>query len=156
MSKPTNVSLRCCPAQIYRSRNCLSAPSSPGYRFSLTGFLYSLLKGMLEHQLPAAAKHLLHSPSIPIVCVFICQRNDKIVFRSSLIGAFTLRRAKNLLWATRQREVLTQTPSPTDSEDHWLFSPNTTLPAMSEPALNTAESVPALAYLWTQSSFYCL
>lgn len=94
MSKPTNVSLSCCPAQIYRSKNCLSAPSSPDYRFSLTGFLYSLLKGMLEHQLPAAAKHLLHSPSIPIVCVFICQSNDKIVFRSSLIGAFTLRRAK--------------------------------------------------------------
>lgn len=35
-----------------------------------------------------------------------------------------------------------------------LFSPNTTLPAMSEPALNTVESVPSLAYLWAQSSFY--
>lgn len=160
MSKPTDAPLSCCPAQIYRSKNCLwdptrlSSPSFPGYRFSLTGFLYSLPKGMLEHQLPAAAKHLLYSPSIPIFYVLICQSNDKIVFRSSLIGTFTLRRAKNLLWATQQQEVLTQTPSLADSEDHWLFSPNTTLPAMWEPALNTAESVPSLASLWAQSSFY--
>lgn len=116
MSKPTKVSLSCCPAQIYRSKNCLWDPTSlcsklSWLQISLTSFLYSLPKGMLEHQLPAAAKHLLHSPSIPIIYVFICQSNDKIVFRSSLIGAFTLRRAKNLLWATQQREVLTQTPS---------------------------------------------
>lgn len=160
MSKPTNVSLSCCPAQIYRSKNCLwdptrlSSPSFPGYRFSLTSFLYSLPKGMLQHQLPAATKHLLYSPSIMIFYVLICQSNDKIVFRSSLIGAFTLRGAKNLLWATQQQEVLTQNPSTEDSEDQWLFSPTATLPAMWEPTLNTAESVPSLASLWAQSSFY--
>lgn len=157
MSKPTKVSLSCCPAQIYRSKNCLWDPTSlcsklSWLQISLTSFLYSLPKGMLEHQLPAAAKHLLHSPSIPIFYVFICQSNDKIVFRSSPIGAFTLRR---LRICSEPRNSRRSWPKPQVSR-LWgpLFSPNTTLPAMSEPALNTVELVPSLAYLWAQSSFY--